>query len=530
MLRQLSGSGTSFDLSQMKDPNAALLLEAFFETLRPYGVQRQSQGSSVWLWKINSSSGISKKWDEWFLIKIVSSLMDQGGFSIEAVTKYEIAQKNQRKKIQSKIEQDTQEKESNSNMEQETQTNNTIDQNTPNFQNSSNIADKAFTEMQEFTKLLLNNFSKASTATSNANAKNETLTSTKSLANELIQFCQLLSDGETLCLDNIPNIELRMGLQILLTRAGLDYYEMDPESDDDENEEKETSDTKDDPKSEPCMGFGLPDGIEDHNADSENNTSIERIQTNIKSIIESCQAFQKQSILQNEKGKPQSRIKGPSLPDKNYDPNNDSIPNNFENDDSSSDEDGPAPAGSAMARRRGQVGPRMPTRIVKAMAAQRSEALLQAKEGIDVSKEATTSSSREEWMMKPGEHDFLQGIVQSGDILKNRTFKNEKQRGQSLSRGGCANEDQPPIISARLKKQMEDVIQAHAEARGPSLIDQHRQKKAEEKKASNGDWKWSRDDLDAGRRVDKKALGQVLGGAAKGLNEKFQGSAARGFM
>jgi hypothetical protein len=46
-----------------------------------------------------------------------------------------------------------------------------------------------------------------------------------------------------------------------------------------------------------------------------------------------------------------------------------------------------------------------------------------------------------------------------------------------------------------------------------------------------GDWKWSRDkDLDEGRRVDKDALHQVLGGAATELKTKFQGSYSRGFM
>ena len=37
-------------------------------------------------------------------------------------------------------------------------------------------------------------------------------------------------------------------------------------------------------------------------------------------------------------------------------------------------------------------------------------------------------------------------------------------------------------------------------------------------------WKWSRDeDLDAGRRVDKDALGMILGGAADNLKTKFSG-------
>ena len=71
-------------------------------------------------------------------------------------------------------------------------------------------------------------------------------------------------------------------------------------------------------------------------------------------------------------------------------------------------------------------------------------------------------------------------------------------------------------------------MQAHQDARGPSLMDEHRAKKQKEKEsaAASGkkEWKWNRDkDLDAGRRVDKDALGMILGGAADNLKTKFQG-------
>ena len=71
-------------------------------------------------------------------------------------------------------------------------------------------------------------------------------------------------------------------------------------------------------------------------------------------------------------------------------------------------------------------------------------------------------------------------------------------------------------------------MNAHSNARGPSLIDQHRAKKEMDKQTKSGkpaEWKWSRDkDLDAGRRVDKDALSMVLGGAADNLKDKFQRS------
>ena len=69
-------------------------------------------------------------------------------------------------------------------------------------------------------------------------------------------------------------------------------------------------------------------------------------------------------------------------------------------------------------------------------------------------------------------------------------------------------------------------MQAHNDARGRSLMDEHRSKKAQEKLASNrkAEWNWNRNsDLDAGRRVDKEALSMILGGAADNLKTRFKG-------
>ena len=79
-----------------------------------------------------------------------------------------------------------------------------------------------------------------------------------------------------------------------------------------------------------------------------------------------------------------------------------------------------------------------------------------------------------------------------------------------------------------MKVEMDAIMQAHQDARGPSLMDQHRLKKSREKESasssSKNEWKWSRDkDLDAGRRCDKDALGMILGGAADNLKSKFMG-------
>ena len=64
--------------------------------------------------------------------------------------------------------------------------------------------------------------------------------------------------------------------------------------------------------------------------------------------------------------------------------------------------------------------------------------------------------------------------------------------------------------------------------RGPSLMDAHREKvrsqKEEKAKAKGGGYGWSRDkDLEAGRRVDKNNLNNLMAGK-KALNDKFAGS------
>ena len=95
-----------------------------------------------------------------------------------------------------------------------------------------------------------------------------------------------------------------------------------------------------------------------------------------------------------------------------------------------------------------------------------------------------------------------------------------------------------PII----QRQLDKVAELHRESRGASLVEQHRQQKAEEKAAkarasaaggkatAGGSWSWNRDqDLDKGRRVDKSHLHMVMGGASSDLKSKFQGSYSKGF-
>jgi hypothetical protein len=128
---------------------------------------------------------------------------------------------------------------------------------------------------------------------------------------------------------------------------------------------------------------------------------------------------------------------------------------------------------------------------------------------------------REDWMLTPGEHDFLKGI--QSKQMQNRTFKNERNRGQSTA--GPVEQINPEVLA-----EVNAIQQAYAESRGPSLLDAHRQSQQEAKAGANDkkDWKWSREkNLDDGRRVDKNALHLVLGGAKTELANKFQGSLGR---
>jgi hypothetical protein len=123
-------------------------------------------------------------------------------------------------------------------------------------------------------------------------------------------------------------------------------------------------------------------------------------------------------------------------------------------------------------------------------------------------------------MIVPGKYDFLSNI-KSGQPIKSRGFQNKKARDD--------NAPAAPIHPA-VQAEMDAIMQAHQDARGPSLFDEHRAKIQREKEiaaaAAGGkqEFKWTRDkDLDAGRRVDKDALGMILGGASDNLKSKFQG-------
>ena len=83
-----------------------------------------------------------------------------------------------------------------------------------------------------------------------------------------------------------------------------------------------------------------------------------------------------------------------------------------------------------------------------------------------------------EWMLNPGEHNFLDGLAAKEGVIKSRGFKNEKGSNKP------AAPEQP--VDPAVQAEMEELQRKHDELRGPSLMDAHRAKvqAAKEEKAN----------------------------------------------
>jgi hypothetical protein len=291
--------------------------------------------------------------------------------------------------------------------------------------------------------------------TSTAKLLNDFKDVDSNLGKQLVEICKTILAGESLCIDGLPNAKLKDSLGAIFEQCGLEKTEMenDDDSDDDEDAEKEI-----------LLGYGLPENHDDG-----------EVKLKLASFIETCDhpPIQKQT----------RRVLGPQRP-----------PNNV----GDYDDEGPVPLG------------------VENNGHALSLELLQARLQKQAAEEDAEEEGREEWMLVPGKHDFLDS-VKTGPSIKSRGFKNEK----------APDSEVPEEIDPSIQKEMDSIMEAHKEARGPSLFTQHRAKKQQEKQESSGkegDFKWSRDnDLDSGRRVDKDALKLMLGGAATNLQKKFQG-------
>lgn len=294
-----------------------------------------------------------------------------------------------------------------------------------------------------------------------------------SLAIELQGICNALIEGESIQLDGIENAKLKATLAQLLNLIGLEMVEM---NDDD------GGDIANDTNTEKFMGYALPD-------------LSNGVTSNLQEVLRVCRY---RSSGGSESAPTSWMATNPSVVPMNN--------NKVHEDSSSDDDDGPAPLGTMAA--------------VKA-AKRKRETQIQ-----NVNKQSEyVKGEREEWMMIPGEHDFLKGISKS---TRSRNFKNEKMRGQAIL-SYAESKSNIEQINPDVLDEVIAIQRAYEQSRGPSLLDAHRQKTLEsklQKQQQKGDeFTWSRDkNLEDGRRVDKNALHQVMGGAKTELKSKFQGT------
>ena len=279
-----------------------------------------------------------------------------------------------------------------------------------------------------------------------------------SLAGELQGICDVILEGESVQLDGIENAKLKASLTQLFQLVGLELVEIDDEDEEDE----ETATNPDD--SDTAMGYALPD-------DGDETTS------KLKEVLRVCRFRSSNGAECAPTSWSTRRVAETNAAE------------------SSDEDDGPAPLGTIAAakaakRIRQQVNPRTTPAGVE-------------------------DGGREEWMMVPGEHDFLKGISKSD--FRGRKFRNSKSKSESAPATAPIN---PEVLA-----EVHAIHQAYQESRGPSLLDAHRQSKAQQQQQDkkSEEWKWNREkNLDDGRRVDKNALHMVLGGASTELKSKFQ--------
>lgn len=297
--------------------------------------------------------------------------------------------------------------------------------------------------------------------------------SESSLANELQGICDVLMEGESVQLDGIENGKLKATLAQLFQLIGLELVEMEEEND--EEEEEEDGNVASDSRGEKAMGYALPDRPATRDA----------VASHLKEVLRVCR-------FRSSGGSEDAPT--------SWEANQAAAAGQYE-ESSSDDDDGPAPLGTvAAAKAARRKRPPQEHNFNTAEAGMIDE------------------GGREEWMMVPGEHDFLKGISKSS--TRGRQFKNEKNRGQPIA----SSEQSAEPINPEILAEVESIQRAYEESRGPSLLDAHRQKVQESKQqaAAKKEWKWSRDkNLEDGRRVDKNALHMVLGGASTELKSKF---------
>jgi hypothetical protein len=461
MLIRMVG-GATFDLTQMSDSGAAQGLERVMECLSCFGVQKlesvhsftSSNSSRGWTWKSPTpgTGQVKNPNQELLLVKVVASLLDQIGITIDAIKDFEKEKKKPIPEIQMK--------------------------------STSLSLHSTMTVLQKQTIDFLDRYTQKD----------------PNLTNQLVDLCQIIIQGEVIALEGITDVNLRNGLETLFRTAGLIKTEMDLDDD--------TNDVEDGAKA--SMGYGIPD--------PSNQFAI----MNLESIVQSCQ-HHKDSMIQLQNQAAQKRATRGPFPEHLADQYNNSNVSKIETtEDSDDDTNGPLPEGMMVRKHE-----RISKDKIKLIAEHRQQELDNLRsDGRHIS---TLPGEREEWMVNPGEHDLLKEIKSGG--MKSRTFE-RKSKSSATQESGQQHNTEIPMDSS-MKAELSSILQAHRDARGPTLIEQHRINQAnlerEKKKMrsnANGEnsFEWSRDkDLDAGRRVDKEALQLIMGGANNGLQDKFQG-------
>lgn len=332
-------------------------------------------------------------------------------------------------------------------------------------------------EIAEIKSLMLMLLNKFDWKGANKNASTEI-----SLAKELFELTNAIMNEEMICLDGIENHDLKESLGKLFSALGLVKGEIDNHHEETNNYERDINNGNNE---DTFWGYSLPEDKE--------TKDYAATQRKLEMVMSECKSYHQKRI--QKKGV--KRTLGPTMPTEND--MTKSIDTVDFNDDATvdSDNEGPLPLGNQRARK--------PERKK-----------IDAKLNIADSNMAK-KCAREEWMSSPGEHDFLKGVM-SSSVLKNRSFKNEKTTHEEL--------DDTTLLNPQIQKQIDTVLQAHVESRGASLMQQHKEAKALKKvevSTAGGKWKWNRDDLDHGRRVDKQFLKMVMGGAETELKNKFHG-------
>lgn len=474
------GGGTMLDLRHMPDQSAAAGLGRVLTSLETFGVCQQER--NVWQWTV-PGGGPNTHRDERILVRIVRTLLNDIGFSMEAIERREQEQIQQAKRRQDKQDRI----DSKNNKQQEADSKNA---------SSGDKADDEFKVIEGHTQTLLRSFLQQQQKNGNGDDNQQ---KEFTLPGELGGLCKMILEGESIALGGLPDATLKQALENLFQTCGLELVEMDDDDDSDDNESGGDEEKEKEETPSKSMGYGLPETPEQQRT----------VMTKLLSVMRACEqaASSPSSLLQKSSSGGAARVpKGP-MP----------MPANYQAPEESSDEDGPAPIGSeALARRK---DPGMSKEMLKRQAEMRARQLRGAVTGQEELM-STDPDQREEWMLVPGKFDFLSSI-KSGNPMKSRNFNAKSKAGE---------ESEGRVMDPAIKAEMDAIMQAHSEARGPTLVEQHRLKKEQDRQEAaagggkKGKWNWNRNnDLDAGRRVDTNALNMVLGGAVTDLKKKFQG-------